>query len=126
MSDFLSQGLALAFIEFLNALEAPGVLRDQSTLFEQGEDVVEIEFIGIGLDISHEVGLGNAHKRVLDSVRVSTRPRMGGKANRLLSSDILSQLMDALMAQFLVHIHRFQPSWRWLTIRRSFCKCLGF
>jgi hypothetical protein len=122
MSDFLTQGLTIAFVEFLDVLEVPRVLRDQSSLLQQGEDVHEIELVGVGLDISHELELGNAHERVLDSASVSIQPKKWRKADHLLSSDILSQLLNTLMAQLFVHIDSFKPSWCWLTIRGLFCQ----
>lgn len=72
VGHLVAQGLAVLFIKLDNAVDAWGILSDQCTLLEQGEDVGQVGLGGEGLDVLEELLFGNAGKRVLDSAWVST------------------------------------------------------
>ena len=43
-----------------------GTLCDQSALLKHGDDVLELMFLGVGFDVSHQLRSRNAQERIAD------------------------------------------------------------
>lgn len=73
MGDFVAKPLTIIVVEFWDVLEVVGRLGDEGAFAKQREDVGQLIFFGVNLDISEELLSRNARKGVANPVEYETR-----------------------------------------------------
>ena len=68
MCDFIAQSVPFMFVEVRHVLIAVRTLRDQRPFAQNRQDVHELVLLSVVFDILHELGPGNANKRIADPI----------------------------------------------------------
>jgi len=68
VGDFVAQSLLVIFVQLRYVFKVPRALCHQSPLFQEREDVGEVIFLRIVLDVPHKLVLWNTNQGVLDPV----------------------------------------------------------
>jgi hypothetical protein len=68
MKNLIAKQVLVGFIQFLQILKVSRTLSDESSLFQEWEDIDEVCFVGKVLDILEKLVLGNSSERIPDPI----------------------------------------------------------
>ena len=108
MGDFRSQELTIGFVQLGHVLDRMGALCDQSTLAEEGKDVVELV---LGCEVFHilqQLFSGNADQRILDPGGGGQLARRPGRTSTY-SPEVLSVNWATLCRSLASSAKRTEP-----------------